>query len=300
LRCQKVVEYAKKIGVDTIFKGRDIQTGNPKINLVFTSLIFNHCPGLTATEDDYKSAKLLEEEGDPNDSREERAFRMWTNSLNLDGVSVQNLYEDSKDGLVIIKILERILPPGSVDWKKAVLVPNHKLKKIQNCNYAVEVAKNSGFKMIGVGGVDIHDGKKKMTLALVWQMVRKHTLETLGGTSEEKLVEWANTRVPEGFKVTSFKDSSIKTSKFLFEILRSIEARAIDNEFVTEGSTPEEIEGNAKYVISIARRIGATTFLVWEDIRDVKQNMIMTFVASLAKVAAGDSKEPMPEMKLTS
>jgi len=38
-------------------------------------------------------------------------------------------------------------------------------------------------------------------------------------------------------------------------------------------------------VISVARRIGATTFLVWEDIRDVKANMIMTFIASLAKIA---------------
>jgi len=38
-------------------------------------------------------------------------------------------------------------------------------------------------------------------------------------------------------------------------------------------------------VISVARRIGATTFLAWEDIKEGKANMIMTFIASLAKVA---------------
>jgi len=47
-------------------------------------LIFNHCPGLTAKEEDFKAAAMLDEEGDPSDSREERAYRMWVNSLNLD------------------------------------------------------------------------------------------------------------------------------------------------------------------------------------------------------------------------
>ena len=52
------------------------------------------------------------------------------------------------------------------------------------------------------------------------------------------------------------------------------------------GTTPEEIETNAKYAISVARRIGATTFLVWEDIRDVKPNAIFLFIASLKAVVA--------------
>lgn len=38
---------------------------------------------------------------------------------------------------------------------------------------------------------------------------------------------------------------------------------------------------NAKYVISVARKIGAVVFLTWEDITEVKPKMIMTFVASL-------------------
>jgi len=77
----------------------------------------------------------------------------------------------------------------------------------------------------------------------------------------------------------------------LFEILASIEPRALDNDFVKEGSNPEEIELNAKYVISVARRLGATCFIVWEDIRDAKANMLMTFIASLAKTAETYSKE---------
>jgi plastin-1 len=33
-----------------------------------------------------------------------------------------------------------------------------------------------GFSLVGIGGIDLVDGKKKLTLALIWQMVRKHTL----------------------------------------------------------------------------------------------------------------------------
>jgi len=82
-------------------------------------------PGIIANDKDFEAAKQLED-GDPNDSREERAFRMWINSLNLD-FQINNLYEDCKDGLLLLRILEKILGPGRVDWKKAVLQPKHKL-----------------------------------------------------------------------------------------------------------------------------------------------------------------------------
>jgi len=119
---------------------------------------------------------------------------MWMNSLNLD-FSILNLYEDCKDGLALLRILDKLYP-GQVDWKKAVLKPTHKLHRIQNCNYVIEVSKNQkDLKIIAIGGVDIEDGKRKPILALVWQLVRKHVLDLLGGLSEEKLLEWANLRV---------------------------------------------------------------------------------------------------------
>jgi len=48
---------------------------------------------------------------------------------------------------------------------------------------------------------------------------------------------------------------------------------------------------NAKYAISVARRLGATCFLVWEDIRDCKPGMLMTFIGSLMKCAETYKKE---------
>jgi hypothetical protein len=38
---------------------------------------------------------------------------------------------------------------------------------------------------------------------------------------------------------------------------------------------------NAKYAISIARKLGAVIFLVWEDIPHLNPKMLLVFVASL-------------------
>jgi len=36
-----------------------------------------------------------------------------------------------------------------------------------------------------------------------------------------------------------------------------------------------------RYVISVARKIGATVYLTWEDIVEVKHKMVMMLVASV-------------------
>ena len=38
---------------------------------------------------------------------------------------------------------------------------------------------------------------------------------------------------------------------------------------------------NAKYAISIARKLGAVIFLVWEDVVELNQKMMLIFIASL-------------------
>lgn len=103
---------------------------------------------------------------------------MWVNSLNIPGIHVNNLFEDIKDGIVLLKVLDRV-EPGCVDWKKVEMKPNHRIKKNHNANYAVDIGKNMKFSLVGIGGIDLVDGNKKLALALIWQMVRKHTLQVL-------------------------------------------------------------------------------------------------------------------------
>jgi hypothetical protein len=69
------------------------------------------------------------------------------------------------------------------------------------------------------------------------------------------------------------------------ELLIGISYIKVKFKFLTNLENDDlSIENNAKYAISIARKLGATIFLVWEDIRDVNQKMTLTFVAALYDV----------------
>lgn len=61
-----------------------------------------------------------------------------------------------------------IVQPGIVNWEKVNRPPfkqmGGKMKKIENCNYAVEVGKKMKFSLVGVGGQDIHDCNETLTL----------------------------------------------------------------------------------------------------------------------------------------
>ena len=50
---------------------------------------------------------------------------------------------------------------------------------------------------------------------------------------------------------------------------------------MTEGETDEDKEMNAKYAISIARKLGAIIFMVWDDIPRLNKKMLLIFACSL-------------------
>lgn len=168
---------------------------------------------------------------------------------------------------------------------------------VENANYVVEVAKGMGFSMINVGGLDIVDVNKKLILAIIWQLMRKYTLNVLAKLAvaegitemtEDLIVRWANDKVAAAGRTTrmrNFKDSSLKNSLFLLELVWAIESRAVDWDQVRSGDTYEDQMLNAKYVISNARKCGACVFLTPEDIVEVKSKMILTFVAALWSAA---------------
>lgn len=72
-RSVKIINDSKAIGLPKCIRPSDIEKGNSKLNLIFLAHIFNHYPGLTANEDDFKAAKLIDDDNDVESSREERS-----------------------------------------------------------------------------------------------------------------------------------------------------------------------------------------------------------------------------------
>jgi len=279
-RAEKMIANSLAIGTPDVVRPRDIVSGNVKVNTLFVSYIFNTKHGLEElTKEEYDAAAMIDD--DVEGSREERAFRLWINSLGIDDVYVNNLYDDCKDGVILAKVIQKI-DPASINMKKIDLAPNNDFKKNINNNEIIQACKNMKLKMIGIGGTDLTKGDKKLTLAVVWQLVKLQYLKVIGGKSEDELVKWANETV--GGKATAiknFKDPSLSDSKFLIHMVACLEPRAVNWDLVLPGDNDEDKANNAKYAISIARKLGAVMFCVWDDLVNVNSKQILIFAATV-------------------
>merc|ERR1719312_688473 len=91
-------------------------------------------------------------------------------------------------------------------------------------------------------------------------------------------------------RISSFQDSKISSALPVIDLIDAIKPGVINYELLQEGGNYEEDLANAKYALSMARRIGARVYALPEDIVEVKPKMVMTVFACLM------SKEYIPDM----
>ncbi|NXG60477.1 PLSI protein, partial [Hemiprocne comata] len=287
-RAEYMLQQADKLGCRQFVTPADVVAGNPKLNLAFVANLFNTYPALHKPDNSSYDLNLLEGE-----SNEERTFRNWMNSL---GVSpyVNHLYSDLSDALIIFQLYDMTRVP--VDWSHVNKPPypllGGNMKKIENCNYAVELGKTKAkFSLVGIAGHDLNEGNPTLTLALVWQLMRRYTLNVLSDLGEgekvndEIIIKWVNQTLATANKktsITSFKDKSISTSLPVLDLIDAIAPKAVRPEMVKrEDLSYEDKLNNAKYAISVARKIGARIYALPDDLVEVKPKMVMTVFACL-------------------
>ncbi|XP_074787655.1 plastin-2 isoform X4 [Athene noctua] len=287
-RAECMLQQAERLGCRQFVTATDVVRGNPKLNLAFIANLFNKYPALHKPENQDIDWSSIEGE-----TREERTFRNWMNSLGVNP-RVNHLYSDLSDALVIFQLYEKIKVP--VDWNRVNKPPYPKLggnmKKLENCNYAVELGKNQAkFSLVGIAGQDLNEGNRTLTLALIWQLMRRYTLnilEDIGGgekVNDEIIVSWVNETLTAAGKdstISSFKDSKISTSMPVLDLIDAIQPGSIKYDLLkTDDLNDEEKLNNAKYAISMARKIGARVYALPEDLVEVKPKMVMTVFACL-------------------
>jgi hypothetical protein len=153
--------------------------------------------------------------------------------MGLDDVYLTYLIQGLKDGRVYLKVIDR-LRPKSVDWDNKYSPKLHqRIFIVQNCNYVVDLCKNTlKIEVHNIGGVDIVDGKTTLNLGLLWQLCKIYWQERCGDISEDKLLEWANSRVPNQYQLKSLKDKSIADCMFLIKLIQSIDERVVDEKLL--------------------------------------------------------------------
>ena len=231
------------------------------------------------------------EDFDAEGEREARVFTLWLNSLGVEP-SVFNLFNDLRDGLVILQAFDKIVP-GTVVWRRVAkpkeggvrpyvepvegeegedigVTPNQsslsRFKCVENCNYSVELGRNNGMHLVGIQGADIVDGSKTLVLGLVWQLMRMSITKTLlslskGGAgravSDTEILKWANTTVqkakPTARAIRSFKDPSLATAIFFLDLLDALRPGVVDPSMVINVSDAGDYESRRQNGVFSAR-----------------------------------------------
>ena len=165
------------------------------------------------------------------------------------------------------------------------------MKRLENCNEVVKICTEMRMSTIGIAGSDIANGNIKLTLAIVWQMMKLYTLLILQQCSksskpitELQIIQWTNSSLERGGKqtrITGFKDQSISTSIVILDLIDVLRPKSVNYSLVRAGNDTEEKLMNANYAVSLARKIGAKVYALPEDIVEVRPRMVMTVFACL-------------------
>ncbi|GAV05161.1 hypothetical protein RvY_15333 [Ramazzottius varieornatus] len=288
-RAELMLKNAGKINCRHFLTAKDVVEGIYKLNVAFVANLFNTHPALEKPDD---GSIQLEDIAAFEETREEKTYRNWMNSMGVNPY-VNYLYGDLTSGVIIFQLYD-IIKPGIVNWKK-VVKNFHKMRgfmeKVENCNYAVELGRQLNFSLVGIAGQDISDGNPTLTLALVWQLMRAYTLSILTKLArsgnpivEKEIIAWVNKKLKSEGKssaISNFQDSSIADARVVIDLIDAIKPGSINYSQVHPASSTEEKLANAKYAISMARKIGARIYALPEDIVEVKQKMVMTVFACL-------------------
>ena len=305
-RAEAVVSNAKNIDCDKYVSIGSILKGNHKLNLAFVANLFNFYPGLeqlSAEEMAELDEKMFSGEGD----RESRTFALWMNSLGVDPF-LNSIGDDLRDGRILLQVIEYI-KAGSVNWKRVNIQKKQltRFQALENTNTVVELCRAFKFSLVGIQGADITDGVQKLTLALVWQLMRQHIVETLKGLTskngreitDDDMINWANEMVlkrlrSKAIPIKSFRDPELKSGRFLLELLSAVNPKIVNFDLVTPGQSEEDAKSNAKYAISVARKMGASIFLLPEDIFSVQPKMLLTFIGTIMAIHLSNSAGEQP------
>ncbi|KAL0459039.1 UNVERIFIED_CONTAM: Fimbrin-2 [Sesamum latifolium] len=248
-------------------------------------------PSTLTVKDHLERAKLVLEHADKMGcKRYLTAKDIVDGSPNLNLAFVAHIFQHR---WILLETLDKV-SPGIVNWKIASKPPiKMPFRKVENCNQVVKIGKQLKFSLVNIAGNDIVQGNKKLILAYLWQLMRYNMLQLLKNLrfhshgkeiTDADILEWANSKVRNSgsqSRMDSFKDKSLSDGIFFLELLSAVHPRSVNWSLVTKGLSEEEKKMNATYIISIARKLGCSIFLLPEDIIEVNQKMMLTLTASI-------------------
>eukprot|EP00744_Colponema_vietnamica_P000884 GILI01001525.1.p1 GENE.GILI01001525.1~~GILI01001525.1.p1 ORF type:complete len:363 (+),score=110.46 GILI01001525.1:472-1560(+) len=277
------------------FKAEELVSGSERLSLLFLAQLFSAFPTCTPADDLQLIESLLDQSNAGGFAAEKAALRLWVRSFGLVFATEEAFDAELGSGSLVVFLLSRVMPE-SVSWSKVKRHPQNRFQLVENWNYIVSVFKQIGANSSDMRVPDLVDGKwpaLKFLLTDLQDFDMGYNM--LRSVVERDLITWANRSVSSfsgasglleifgggASSISSFRDPSIRSSKFLFELLQSLDVGCLDMSKITPGITPEEQLQNAKEVAIAVWRLGVPSFLLPTDITDLKSKRLLVFFHTL-------------------
>ncbi|CAK8691039.1 unnamed protein product [Clavelina lepadiformis] len=221
---------------------------------------------------------------DARDEVQKKTFTKWINKyLAKINRSVDNLYEDLRDGHNLIALLEAL---------SGISLPREKgrmrFHRLQNVQIALDFLKQRKLRLVNIRNDDITDGNPKLTLGLIWTIILHFQVEDInldGGedlSARQALLLWAQRNMEgyDGIRVTNFS-SSWQDGKAFNVIIHRNRPELIDMNQVMDNNNNVSNLDQAFHIAE--KEFGVTRLLDSEDV-DVDhpdERSIITYVSSL-------------------
>jgi len=293
------------------------------LQLVFIADLFENGINFEKLSDDerteYKS--LLKSSSGKSKSNEDR-FTNWINTVLSPDVTVIDLLNDLSSGIILLKICNRA-KPGCVQWrnvKKKIDLTSAKQRfhKLNNCNMVMALCESFEFSLMGIAGSDIVDCHAKFVHSLLSQLMRFYSTRQLSlllfknataqkTVSDSDILQWTALKIEEceeaqSKPVSSFKDKTLSTCVFYIELLKAVRPNEVDLTLCNYNVKPlmsgtnvdkQKVDRtqNAKYCISLIRRMGGELFVGSYGLCSVDNKAVLAVFAAIMTIAVKDAKK---------
>ncbi|KAA6386798.1 MAG: putative actin binding protein [Streblomastix strix] len=263
-------------------------------------------------------------------AEEKQAFAEFINQNLIDDIDLRtrlpvdstsdDIFEVMKDGLIILKMVNQILP-GTIDERIFNKTPKNTYQISDNLKLVLEGARRIGCKLVGISEKSIMDGNPMFVFSLLRQLVNQNltihiTLldhpelfrlmkenesldEFRNMSAEQRLLRWFNYHLERSGhtqRVTNFGDDIKDGINYLILLnqLQDQQQQQSISQIISQYQNPLQ---RAEKILQISKSLGCKIFITAQDI--IKGNKVLNqaFIAHLFNTKLGISSNE--EIKLS-
>ncbi|CAI5731339.1 unnamed protein product [Peronospora destructor] len=183
---------------------------------------------------------------------QKNTFTRWANTyLSRKRMTIEDLYEDLKDGIRLISLLQIICHEKVC--RKFNKKPRMRIQKMENLNFAFAFMQKKNVNVTNIGSSDILDGNNKLVLGLMWTLIKAFQVAEIdveGVSGKDGLLLWVNRSLADypTVQVKNFSCSWVDGMAFCALIHRYAPTLIDFNSL-----NPKDSQTNVKLAFDIAR-----------------------------------------------